>query len=948
MRIERAFMRSRVARRIVVLFVACTLVPIVATAILSYGHVRKLLLDQSYQHLAQLGESYASALYDRLWGVSLLLRQVGADVEHAAAANPRGREALRAQLDALVLQRPEGDTPLFGKLTRPFAAPSAPERKTLAKGESVMRTETTPGGATVVTMAHAIDPANLGAGLVVAEIHGAYLWGEADALPAVTHFVVADPGGAMLFSSQGPSRSLLDALVSMQPRTPNGRLAYETPEGPELASFRELFLESHFHVRGWTVAATRPESEVLAPIAAFQHSFVLVTVLALLCIALMSLVQIRRTLVPLERLIDGTRRAADKDFAVQVPVVRNDEFGELAQSFNTMTVRLGRQFTALSTLAEIDRAILTRPDVEQVIDAALRCIRSIVPAERASVVLVDRHAVSSARVFTRGPVEGAATELVRVRTIAVSAGQLALRPEGEWLDPYELPPYAASLAGLGATLFAVPIAWQGEVIGAFIVGVGKAGSLTADEESRVRALADRVGVAFAAATKDEQLYYQAHYDPLTRLPNRLYFRDQLDRAIRRTGRDGGELAVLLVDLDYFKHVNDTVGHAAGDRVLDEAAERMRRCVRASDVVGRLGGDEFTILTADLASAQNASKVAQNVIVAMSRPFLTGGQEHFLSASVGIAVYPADGSTAEELLRNADTAMYRAKEGGRNRCVFFEERMNVAAIHRVRSERELRHAFDAGQFFLVYQPITSLETGRLTGAEALLRWGHPVRGVLTPDHFVQLAEETGLIDPLGEWVLRTACSEMKSLRIDGEPLGRISVNVSPRQFRQPDFAATVRRMVEGAGVGMESIEIEITESLLLDASPAVEAMLRTLSEMGARIALDDFGTGYSSLAYLKRYPVDAVKIDRAFIKDLPFDRSSFAITGAIVSMAHALEKRVVAEGVETAEQASLLREMGCDELQGFHLAKPLRANVLAAFLARRGAVVPIEGLRAAAG
>jgi len=584
MRIERGFMRSRIARRIVVLFVVCTLLPIAATALLSYNHVRKLLFDQSYQHLAQLGEAYAGVLYDRLWGVSLLLRQVASDAETAAPVPLRSREALSAQLDALVLVRPQGTAALMGTLTRPFAAPTAPEQKTLAKGESVMRTFASPDAPTVVVLAHAINPLDLREGFVVAEIHGAYLWGETDALPAVTHFVVSDAAGTLLFSSQGEPQALLDALAARQPYTPNGRLAYENAEGPELASFRELFLESHFFVRGWTVTATRPEFEVLAPIAAFQQSFVLATGLALLCIVLMSIVQIRRTLVPLERLIEGTRRAADKDFAVQVPVGRSDEFGELAQSFNTMTARLGRQFTALSTLAEIDRAILTRPDVEQVIDAVLKCIRSIVPAERASVVLIDRHASGTARVFTRGPVDGAATELVRIRSVAVNAQQLGIRPEGAWVDPDHVPPFAAPLAEPGAALFAVPISWQGEVIGAFIVSVSGSTKLSVDEESRVRALADRVGVAFAAATKDEQLYYQAHYDALTRLPNRLYFRDQLDRAIERASRDRTEIAVLLVDLDYFKHVNDSVGHAAGDQVLNQAAERMRRSVRGSDVV----------------------------------------------------------------------------------------------------------------------------------------------------------------------------------------------------------------------------------------------------------------------------------------------------------------------------------------------------------------------------
>ena len=936
MRIERGFLRSRVARRIVSAFVLCALVPILATAVLSYDHVRKLLFDQSYLHLAQLGESYASALYERLSGVSLLLRQVG-PAPHARLDSLLGQrhEGLRAQVDALAIVGADGaTTPLLGT-PRPFAPLSDAERKFLAKGESVLRTRAVPGAPATVLMAQAVDPGQPSAGIAVAEINAGFLWGEADALPAVTNFVVVGGTGEVLFSSQSQPESLLPALAEQLARAPNGRMAFAAPEGTEVAAYRELFLESHFFVHGWTVVATRPEAEVLAPIAAYKESFMLATALALFGIALVSVVQIRRTLGPLEKLIAGTRRAANKDFNAHVDVGGSDEFGELARSFNAMTDRLGRQFTALSTLAEIDRAILSRPDVEQVIEAVLRRIRAIVPAHCASIAIVEPGPAGAMRVYTRGRSDQAPIDLAREAGVGDHARRLGLHPEGVWLDATQpVPSYASTLARLGAAaLFAVPIVWQGDVIGTIVVGARRSRALSDDEEARIRDLADRIGVAFAAAAKDEQLYYQAHYDTLTRLPNRLYFRDQLERAIARAERDHAELAVLFVDLDYFKHVNDSIGHAGGDDVLVEAAKRMRRCVRSSDIVGRLGGDEFTILVSDIRSGQDAALVAQNVIAALSRPFVTAVHEHFLSASIGIAVCPADGTLAEDLLRNADTAMYRAKENGRSQYVFFEERMNVAALARVRSERDLRHALENREFYLVYQPMMNLQRGTISGAEALLRWNHPEHGALAPTHFIQLAEETGLIDALGEWVLREACSEFGSLLAEGVALPGISVNVSVRQFKQPRFVETLHRVLRETGMRSSALEIEITESLLLDATPAIEGMLGELSAAGVRIALDDFGTGYSSLAYLKRFPVDAVKIDRSFIKDLPIDRSSAAITGAIISMAHALQKRVVAEGVVSAEQTVFLRDLGCDEVQGYHLAKPMRAAELAVFVRR---------------
>ena len=932
MKLERGFTHSRVARRIVALFVLCALVPIAATALLSYDHVRKLLLDRSYQHLAQLGESYSSTLYERLSGVARLLRDAAptGDGPWPAARH----ESVRTELDAVAKVARDGTVTALAGTLPAFAPLTDAEWRFLAKGESALRALPNAGSPATVLLAQAIDPDRIALGALVAAINPGYLWGEADALPAFTNFTVLGPDGTLLFASQGPPDALLTALARDPQRAPNGRMTFPAADGDEVASYRELFLESHFLVHGWTVVATRPESEVLAPIAAYKQSFLLATALALLGIVLLSVSQIRRTLVPLERLIDGTRRAANKDFSVRVDVGGDDEFRELADSFNTMTARLGRQFTALSTLAEIDRTILSRPDVARVIESVLRRIRAIVPAQGASIAVADA-LPGATRVFTRGAAEGIDATVIPATALPAAAGVAVHAPAGVWLgDGDPMPPVAAPLLRAGAAaLFVVPIVWQGDVIGAIVVGAPRRHAFTDDEEARVRDLADRVGVAFAAAAKDEQLYYQAHYDALTRLPNRLYFKDQLERAIARAERDRAEIAVLFLDLDYFKYVNDSVGHAAGDDVLVEAADRMRRCVRSADIVGRLGGDEFTVLITDIRSGQDARVVADNVIAAMSRPFVTAQHEHFLSASVGIAVYPADGTTADELLRNADTAMYRAKDGGRSQSVFFEERMNAAAIARVRSERDLRHALEHGELYLVYQPMLNLRTGRISGAEALLRWDHPEHGALPPTRFIQLAEETGIIEPLGEWVLREACVQLRERQRDAAPLPAISVNVSARQFRQAGFAAMVARVLRETGVAPTALELEITESLLLDATPAVERALADLAEAGTRIALDDFGTGYSSLAYLKRFPVDIVKIDRSFVKDLPADRSSAAITGAIVSMARALQKQVVAEGVATTEQAAYLRDLGCDHLQGYYLAKPLHAAEFAEFLAR---------------
>jgi len=371
-------------------------------------------------------------------------------------------------------------------------------------------------------------------------------------------------------------------------------------------------------------------------------------------------------------------------------------------------------------------------------------------------------------------------------------------------------------------------------------------------------------------------------------------------------------------------------------VLRQTADRLRLCVRETDTVARLGGDEFTIVLPHIKSARDSESVAQHIIESMAAPFVVAGTEQYLNASIGIALHPADGMTAEELLRNADTAMYRAKEGGRGRYVYFEERMNVAALARVSLERELRLAIERSEFTLWYQPQLDIRSGRICGAEALLRWDCPGKETRTPADFIQLAEDTGLIEPIGEWVLREACRQFCAWQADGLVLPLVAINVSLRQFRQAGFVERVGAVLRSTGMVPQALELEITEGLLHEANNAHAANLGPLHAMGVSFALDDFGTGYSSLASIRRFPVSTVKIDRTFVADLRADDESGSVAAAVIATAHALRKRVVAEGVETETQAAILARLGCDQLQGHFCSPPLRPRVFASFLATSSA------------
>ncbi len=422
---------------------------------------------------------------------------------------------------------------------------------------------------------------------------------------------------------------------------------------------------------------------------------------------------------------------------------------------------------------------------------------------------------------------------------------------------------------------------------------------------------------------EERIIRLATRDSLTELPNRLLFQDRLQQSIEAAKRDQTSVAVLFIDLDRFKNVNDSLGHETGDGLLKAVAERMTQCIRAVDTVARLGGDEFVICLAHLKDPADATKVAAKITEAMARPFDVEGQQINTSSSIGISLYPDDGIDASALLRNADTAMYHAKERGRNNHQFFSADMNERAMIRHEVEVALRKAIENEEFALVYQPQTRVSDSSVIGAEALLRWRHPERGLVAPVDFIRVAEDSGLIEPIGQWVLKEACAQLRRWQDSGCPPIRVAVNISARQLLDPDaFLEYVTRTYTECAVDPKQIELEMTESLLLDHFEANVMMLRTLGQSGVRIAVDDFGTGYSSLSYIKRLPIDSIKIDRSFIRDIETDRDDAEIIKAIIAMAHGLQLRVTAEGVETKRQLAALQQLGCDEYQGYLVSKPI--------------------------
>ncbi len=431
----------------------------------------------------------------------------------------------------------------------------------------------------------------------------------------------------------------------------------------------------------------------------------------------------------------------------------------------------------------------------------------------------------------------------------------------------------------------------------------------------------------------EQVYQLAHQDALTGLANRLALQLRLDQALPEARRRSCGVAVLFIDLDRFKIINDTLGHVVGDRLLGEVACRLQRVVRESDLVARLGGDEFVILLPDVENASDAAAVAGKVLAAFARPVLIDANELHTSPSIGISLSPSDGSDGDTLLRNADAAMYHAKASGRNNYQFFAAEMNQAANQRLDLERKLRHALAHGEFTLAFQPQLRAGDQVPVGVEALVRWNHPRDGAIPPSLFIPVAEETGLIVALGEWVLRNACQTVREWMQAGLPPLKVAVNVSARQLRRRDFLEMVAGILVETDLPAEQLELEITESVAMENPEESIRLLRAIRQMGVSIAIDDFGTGYSSLAYLKLLPIDYLKIDRSFVADIEFDLNDRAIAFGTIALAHSLGLGVIAEGVETADQLELLRSNGCDQIQGYYFSKPLATEAAMAYLQR---------------
>jgi diguanylate cyclase (GGDEF)-like protein/PAS domain S-box-containing protein len=584
------------------------------------------------------------------------------------------------------------------------------------------------------------------------------------------------------------------------------------------------------------------------------------------------------------------------------------------------------------TEAELERAAAQHAAVARLGEHALKGVSGADLAREALAVAVDLVGVEFGGVLEAAVEGGLAFDLDTQAGYAITHGQMII---SDWATETRCRPTEPVRLSAARSGMSVLIEARGGAFGVFGVHSSRAREYSRIDVDFVQTLANVLGDAFERQRTEDHIRHRALHDPLTGLPNRILFMDRLGQGLSRMRRRDSRAAILVLDLDRFKLVNESLGHEVGDELLAAAALRLAQTVRASDTVARFGADEFGILLEEILGEHDAVDMAQRIAGEFTRPFVLGGDEHFVTTSIGIAL-AFGGERAEDVVRDADAAMHRAKERGRARYELFDERLRGRAISRLRVENDLRRALERDELTLDYQPIITLPDRAIAGVEALLRWDHPTRGRVPPLEFIPIAEENGLIEPIGRWVLERACrqaADWYAQRPDARPIS-VAVNLSALQFENASLPETVAATLRATGLDPGLLALEITESVMMGRGKEIADALSSLKQVGVRLILDDFGTGYSSLAYLSRLPLDVLKVDRSFVSGLGSERRDTAITEAIVAMSHALSLRVVGEGAETEIQTLELTRLGCDLVQGFHFSRPVPALAITEML-RRG-------------
>jgi len=921
MKISGTFLKSKVAQRIALLLLFSAVIPSSLMMVLSHHATFQFVSDYEHKSLVDKSQSYALSSFSNLTLANETLKQLAGSISSS--------DQPKANLESLKL-------PIFRSLnqlgTHGKILTKHGETDQLSVSlESILRNVNNTRNyrshlVVIPSDKEKNDPAvylvlpklktNYVETLFVAELDPEFIWGKKVDYPEdinVCVYQVAGKAKTRLFCS----------------REENTASKRNNAKDINSGSW-ELFLRGNFDTNAWLFETSRryPVSMNIFEKVISISSYVWIAILSLLMVGLLSLIQIRKTMVPLENLIEGTKKISSGNF-VSVKVDGSSEFSELADAFNNMSSHIKKQLDTLRSLSSIDQEIVTKLDIEQLLDQVMLRMQELKPDASFYVFRLDEKTGSEVQCS----VNVAGNPALSSTRLPISTREInTIKSYGQGHVSHCTMNNSFTHENLAAELgdnyvWVTPIFWQG-VICAFLA-VGSKGRL--DERdvdwNEFRELASRIGIVMSAQEREEQLLLQAQYDTLTGLPNRILLQDRLRQAIDHSDRTHNPIWVLFLDLDRFKYVNDSMGHHAGDNLLVQISKRLQAGIRETDTVARFGGDEFIIILQGDMDENLRLSVLNRLIDSVGTPMKINTQEFVTTCSVGISVYPTDGSSADALIKHADIAMYRAKELGRNNFQFFTQSMNKKAAERMLMETHLRKALERNEFVLHYQPKVDLISKQIVGVEALIRWENAELGTVAPNAFIHFAEETGLILSIGEWVLREACRQAVVWQKMGLGELQMAVNLSVRQFKQDNIVESIKTILIETGLKAECLELELTESVFMDNTDNALRILHEIKSLGIKLSVDDFGMGYSSLSYLNSLPLDTLKIDKIFTDDITLNNNKAPIVDTIISLAKNLNLKVVAEGVESSVQVNYLLARGCDQIQGYYFSPPESAQTI---------------------
>lgn len=916
------------------LFLFSSLIPISTLAYLSYTSVTKTLTEQSHQQLHQTAKTVGYTLIERLDYIHRELANVASLYEkHRAEKKPASQFTIdrnaRNIFLALALKTSNNRyVPIFNEIDE-YPRLSSSQKIYLKNGNPVLTFSDYSRFRKKLMMIVPIKSSTNYPDILLAEVNQKLLWD----LESIIHnpnfaCITTDTYESLYCSANDIKTDVLKEALTKNNKS-SATFSWRENKTDFTSYYWTVFLEGKFAAEPWLVVLSKPKFEDQASIENIKSTYPIVLLLSVLLVILLTSNQIRKILTPLELLQKATGRVADGDFTSRCEISSNDEFEDLGKSFGDMAIRLDKQFRSLSAMADIDRTILSSSNEDYIIDTVLRYIKDIIPCDYVLLSVVSKNRVTEQKNNKKHLSE----DILKNNISLLDTDSRLLLAHKDYLlinSTQNAPDFAKDIIRKGVmSLVIYPIIINDALQSVITLGFRDTKNPHEADLKHGRELSDRVAVALSNTSKEEKIYEQTNFDALTKLPNRTLLTDRLSQAVQRARRNGDQIATLLIDVDRFKNINDSLGHTAGDQLLIEIATRLCTVINETDTIGRLGGDEFVIILSDIGyknnSAATITATAENILNAIKYPFIIHHHEVTISASIGIAMFPADTMHAEDLLRYAEIAMYHAKSQRKGAYQFYSKDINASSVAQLVLENNLRQAIRNNELDLHFQPQFDSKTGSIVAAEALLRWNHPELGNLAPEDVLPIADSSGLIVPIGDWVLRKACSQIREWLDKGLEPPRVAINLSAHQFREQNLIKRVKQILNEFDLDVSYLELEITEDTIMSDIEQTNITLRTLNQMGIRLAVDDFGTGYSSLSYLAKFPIQYLKIDKSFIKEIASDPNMASIVSAIVALAHSLRLEVIAEGIETQAQYDYLQQLDCDFFQGFLLGMPVSSD-----------------------